>query len=285
MITSELFGLLDFWFYSVGVNVCPADTRNKRVSESWKAMQTTAMPAEEYEDLKKEGAFIRGAAVVTGKVWRRDHVGYYLNGIDLDNQKAIEEICNASILDERAATAQELAELTLIEQHSDDITKLHLYVYSKHPFKNKSSDSGRTWFDKEIMQSIEVKGLKCLMFCSPSMHQGGYRYQFLNRRDPGISENLEQVINNILSKYGIEYLSKEDLRNRGIQERSDASKTVNEGSRHVELLREMNARLHEFIRTKPLEEIKQMCIKFNNLHRKPPLDIKEFENLWHDVAA
>ena len=200
MITSEYFHLLDFWFYTVGVNVCPADTRNKRVSESWKPMQDYAMSSEEFEDLKKEGAFIRGAAIVTGRVWRGDYVGYFLNGIDLDNQKAIEEICNASVLDGKAATLQELAASTLLEQHTDDPTKLHLYVFSKHPFKNKTSDAGRSWFNRETMPSIEVKGLKCLMFCTPSMHKGGHRYQFLNQRVPGLSENLEQIINDILSK-------------------------------------------------------------------------------------
>ena len=113
MITPELFSVLDFWFYTIGVNICPADTRNKRISESWKPMQTTAMSVKEYEDLKKEGAFIRGAAVVTGKVWRGDHIGYYLNGVDLDNEKAIQEICNASILDGKAATLQELASMNV----------------------------------------------------------------------------------------------------------------------------------------------------------------------------
>ena len=133
LITSEYFKFLDFGFYEVGVNLCPADTRNKRTSENWKAMQTAAMSAEEYEELKKTGAFIRGAAVVTGKVWRGDYVGYYLNGIDLDNGKAIEEICDASIFDGKAATIQELAQQTLIEHHPDDPAKLHVYVYSKHP--------------------------------------------------------------------------------------------------------------------------------------------------------
>ena len=46
----------------------------------------------------------------------------------------------------------------------------------------------------------------------------------------------------------------------------------------------MNARLHEFIRTKPLEEIKQICIKFNNLYCSPPLDIKELETMWSDAV-
>ena len=186
--------------------------------------------------------------------------------------------------DGKAPTIQELAQQTLIEQHPDDPAKLHVYVYSKHPFKNKASDAGRSWFNRDTMPAIEVKGLKCLMFCTPSMHKGGHRYQFINQRVPGLSENLEQVINDILSKYDIEYLSKDDLRSRGIQEKFDKAKAVNEGSRHVELLREMNARLHEFIRTKPLEEIKQICIKFNNLYCSPPLDIKEFETMWSDAV-
>ena len=179
MITSEFFNILDFWFYTVGVNVCPADTRNKKTSESWKPLQNTSMSNKEYEELKKTGAFIRGAAVVTGKVWRGDYLGYYLNGIDLDNQKAIDELCKASIFDGKAVTLQELAASTLLEQHPDDPTKLHLYVFSKHPFKNKASDYGKSWFNKDTMPAIEVKGLKCLMFCTPSMHKGGYRYQFL----------------------------------------------------------------------------------------------------------
>lgn len=284
-ITSEYFDFLDFWFYKVGVNLCPADTRNKRVSENWRAMQTAAMSAEEYEGLKKERAFIRGAAVVTGKVWRGDYVGYYLNGIDLDNAKAIEEVCNASMINGKPVTLVELAASTLLEQHADDPTKLHLYVLSRHPFKNKTSDAGRSWFNRETMPAIEVKSLKCIMFCTPSMHKSGHRYQFLNQIVPGLTENLELTINDILSKYDIEYLSKADLLNRGNQKKGDAAKTINEGSRHIELLREMNARLHDFIRTKPLEEIKQMCIMFNNLYCKPPLDINEFERMWNDAVT
>ena len=53
MITSEYFASLDFWFYTVGVNVRPADTRNKKVSKAWADHQTTAMTAEEYELMKK----------------------------------------------------------------------------------------------------------------------------------------------------------------------------------------------------------------------------------------
>ena len=64
------FRELDFWFNTVGVNVHPADTKNKRVSKNWMPKQDSAMEIEEYENLQKENAFIRGVAVVTGRIWR-----------------------------------------------------------------------------------------------------------------------------------------------------------------------------------------------------------------------
>jgi|GEM_PF-1717052 len=281
MITSEYFKFLDFWFYDVGVNVIPADTRNKRVSENWKIKQEAPMSSDEYEELKKNGAFIRGAAVITGKVWRGNDVGYWFNGIDSDNLKATEEICSCN---GKKLTVQELAQSTLLEQHPDDTTKLHLYCYSRHPFKNKTSDAGKAWFNKDTMPAIEVKGTKSLMFCTPSMNKGGHRYQFLNQRIPVVWDDLEQAIDDILSKYDIQYLSKDDKRVKDAQRKSGSSKIVNEGSRHMEVLREMNARLHDFIKTKPLEEIKEMCVKYNNLYCRPPLEKIEFEHMWSDAS-
>jgi hypothetical protein len=52
MITPEYFPVLDFWFYKVGVNVWPAATRNKSLSNSWKARQDDPMSPEEFEEMK-----------------------------------------------------------------------------------------------------------------------------------------------------------------------------------------------------------------------------------------
>lgn len=54
MIISDYFKFLDHWFYTVGVKVCPADTRNKTTSENWNSEQNSEMSLEEYEQLKKE---------------------------------------------------------------------------------------------------------------------------------------------------------------------------------------------------------------------------------------
>ena len=182
-------------------------------------------------------------------------------------------------------TPEQLAERTLLEQHPDDSTKLHIYVYSRHPFKNKGSDVGKSWFDKKMMPAIEVKCMRSLMFCTPSMHQNGSHYQFMKQTIPIVWDDLEQIIDEILKKYNIIYLSDADKSVRSNQQKVDETKTVNEGSRHVELLREMNTRLHEFIQTKPIEEIKRMCIKFNNLYCRPPLPSQEFERMWKDAHA
>ena len=114
MITPDQFPVLDFWFYSVGVNVWPADTRNKSLSNRWKAKQSEDMYLRSLRAMKQEGAYVREAAVITGKVWRGDYVGYYLNGIDLDNQKALDEICY-SFKDGTPITPDKLAEQTLVE--------------------------------------------------------------------------------------------------------------------------------------------------------------------------
>jgi replicative DNA helicase Mcm len=161
----------------------------------------------------------------------------------------------------------------------------HIYIFCpKHPFKNKTSDAGKAWFNKQTMPAIEVKGSKSLMFCTPSMHKGGHRYEFIKQNVPGISDNLEGIIHDILSKYDIEYLSKSDKGIRDRQRSRDESRVVNEGSRHIELLREMNAKLHEHIRIKSLEEIKQMCMAYNNLYCRPPLPSSEFEHMWNDAV-
>jgi hypothetical protein len=90
MITETENRILDFWFYEVGVNIVPVDSRNKSTSSRWITEQNEAMKPEVYEQMKKDGDFIKGAAVVTGKVWRGPNTGYYLTGIDFDNAKAID---------------------------------------------------------------------------------------------------------------------------------------------------------------------------------------------------
>ena len=77
--------------------------------------------------------------------------------IDLDNQKAIDEVCNCF----GAKNLDELSRCIVVEQHKDNLSKAHLYFYSNHEFRKKSSDVtklGDRIKNNEI-PAIEVKGL------------------------------------------------------------------------------------------------------------------------------
>ena len=85
----------DFWRYDIGVNVTPADTRHKITYIEWSQWQDNPIHDELHNQWKEQNAFENGMAVILGRVWHRpDLANYYLVGIDADNKKAIEEICN-----------------------------------------------------------------------------------------------------------------------------------------------------------------------------------------------
>jgi hypothetical protein len=83
----------DYWRYYVGVNTIPANTRKKVTYEPWSEYQSSPISEEQYKEWKIKGAFNNGIAIILGKVWHnKQRFGLYLNGIDLDNRKAIEEV-------------------------------------------------------------------------------------------------------------------------------------------------------------------------------------------------
>jgi len=88
----------DLWYYQIGVNVIPADTKNKRTYENWLQWQDNPIPDELHEERKKNGEYNKGIALLSGKIWRGQFEGKYLIAIDLDNKKAKYEIVN--IVDE-----------------------------------------------------------------------------------------------------------------------------------------------------------------------------------------
>ena len=168
----------DFWRYDIGVNVIPADTKRKVTYESWAEWQDKPIPDELHSEWKSSGAFDKGLAVILGKVWHYPlKKELYLIGIDLDNQKAIEEVAIKGL--------EDLAKHVIVEQHKDDATKAHILLYSHKPFPKKSSDKTNIDIAKRIksneIPAIEVKGLGShdILFVSPSIHQNGYPYEII----------------------------------------------------------------------------------------------------------
>lgn len=71
-------GWADYHRYQIGVNVIPADTKNKKPTVEWVQYQDNPISEWQHEKWKSENAFSRGMAVIAGKVWhRQDKKDYY----------------------------------------------------------------------------------------------------------------------------------------------------------------------------------------------------------------
>ena len=278
----------DFWRYDIGVNVIPADTRRKVTYESWAEWQDKPIPEELYNEWKASGAFNNGIAIIIGKVWHNPHkTGLFLIGIDLDNQKAIEEICSRN---GNTISLLQLSQWTLVEQHLDDPSKAHVLIYSQKPFPKKSSDThslSDKLYSNEI-PAIEVKGLGShgILFVSTSVHKNGSPYQILGTKEPVIADDFVNHIDDICKKYSISYLEAagENANRKAlapIQELFKPDFTVYEGhNRHEALLRATESLLARNIEILSHDQIKSLAREWNDQHCNPPLDDKEFEKQW-----
>jgi hypothetical protein len=285
--STDLSTYADYWRKEIGVNVIPANTRKKETYESWKEWQDKPIPEELHNEWKASGAFNNGIAIILGKVWHNPHkAGLFLIGIDLDNQKAIEEICNRN---GNTISLLQLSQWTLVEQHLDDLSKAHILLYSRKPFPKKSSDN-HSLLDKvnnNEIPAIEVKGLGShgILFVTPSIHQNGSPYQILGTLEPVIANDFVNHIDNICEKYSIPYLDAADSGNGNaitpIQELFKPDFTIFEGhNRHEALMRAMESLIVRNSGILSLEEIKTLAQQWNLKHCSPPLDDKEFEKQW-----
>jgi hypothetical protein len=96
-MTSNISGVADFWRYDIGVNVLPADTKNKKPLVSWSEWQDKPIPEQLHNQWKEQDALVQGIAIIPGKIWHNEHRKYlYFIFIDTDTQTAIDELCTIS---------------------------------------------------------------------------------------------------------------------------------------------------------------------------------------------
>ena len=280
----------DFWFYDIGVNVIPANTKDKNTFEGWTEWQNKPIPDEVHESRKKSGYYNtensnynNGIAIIPGGIWRGPYKDKYLVAIDLDNKKAIDEFGGSGL--------EELKQKTLVEKHADP-NKLHVYFIIEREITNKASDKVDVSKAEKIkaneIPALEVKSSsKGIMFCSTSPHADGSNYQIIGTRKPQVfnAQDVEERIKVICDKYNIP--SGYNNNNNSsyqyqvpIEELWKSDNKILEGhNRHLELLRIMESLLQKN-RKIPLDMIKQMAHYWNQNHCEPPLDIKEFEKQW-----
>lgn len=212
----------DYWYYEVGVNGVPYNGEQKNTWVQWKNhpkgdFTKVSIPLEVFNAWKKADSFSNGIATVCGKVFRGEHIGKWLNGIDLDNKLGIEKLF-PSIMSgdiETRRTLKQIAEKNLVEQHNNK-EKCHVYFYTKNrPILSKIANSDHyDGKDPKIptRPQIEIKsGGSAIMNCTPSPHKDGSKLQILGTTKiiTVDADTLENQVNEICIKYKIPYLFKD----------------------------------------------------------------------------
>jgi P4 family phage/plasmid primase-like protien len=279
------------WRNVVGANVIPVVSRKKNTYTKWEPYQHNPITDEQHNEWLRDKKFDLGMGLVLGKAWHHKSSGnLFINAIDCDNQIAIDEILNYN---GKKLTIEDLARITIVEQHKDDPTKMHIIVYSTNrPFVSKESD--KVSLDKSLkiqgneIPAIEVKSQNAIVFVTPSIHKNGQPYQILGTKEPININDFETHIDNILKKYGIAYL---DAANEDGKARTPITDLFNENykvyenhNRHLALLRVMESLIRRNAEVLPLSEIKEIASNWNNKHCIPPLDTIEFERQWKDAT-
>jgi P4 family phage/plasmid primase-like protien len=283
----------DFWRQVIGVNVIPADTRAKKTHIKWSQYQNNPVSEAQHDDWKTGGAFLKGMAVIAGKVWHRpDKTGRYFTIVDLDKANGIEELCTTS---GETISLDILAQKFLVEQHKDNLEKAHVYFYSPIAFPQKS-------FDSKL--GIEVKGLgeHGITYCACSIHQSKnpqdrieHRYEIYGVPNAPITLSLKQSvemiqhIDRICTMHGINYLKKDNRISRlkpMIKSLIlDPTIKISEGERHLTLLSTADSILlmhrdkgitEENLKTFFMKMNRTLCIPF-------PLPDWEVEEIWNSA--
>ncbi|HEY7570073.1 MAG TPA: phage/plasmid primase, P4 family [Nitrososphaeraceae archaeon] len=291
MISPEdLNGWADYWRYKIGVNAIPADTRIKKPLVAWSEFQNKPVSDELHNNWKSNGDFKKGIAIIVGKIFhRKDRIGYYLICIDADNLKAITEICTRN---GKTVTLQNFAGKTLIEQHRDNLKKAHFYFYAPRPIAKKGCDVACLVVNNDV-PAFEVKSLggHGIMYCTPSIHKDGYRYEILGLREPVILsiiqvDELEKHLDDICKRNGIHYLENGNKLLRPIADLFKDDTKIYEGhNRHEAVLRIAESLIKRNRAILSSDKIKVIVLEWNEQHCVPPLDRTEVERQWKDAAS
>ncbi|CAN5776192.1 hypothetical protein BH23THE1_BH23THE1_18030 [soil metagenome] len=274
---------IDFWFYTIGVNVIPASSMNKIPKVKWTEWQDKPIPDEVYDDWKKSGAFHDGCAIIAGMIWRGEYRGKYLACIDIDNAIGIKEVQSKF---GKVDTLEKLAEKTIVEQHLDaKDEKAHIYFIVEKPLSKRSGIGGPTFSRSQEIPALEVKseGKHGIMYCSPSVHKDGKPYQIVGTSIPTIldipqSENLENLINEIYEKYGSSITGNSMI---PIQELFGPDFKICAGNnRSGSLMRVMESLIVRNRNILTEVQILALAQEWNRDHCKPPLDEEKVKYQW-----
>ena len=278
---------IDYWYYTIGVNVIPTFSIKKRPIEKWRKWQDNPIPQELFEFWKKNGYFKYGFGIISGKIHRGSYKGKFLVCIDLDNRKGIEEfIANST----QYQNIDDIGCQTMVVQHQDAKNeKAHIYYITNTPITKRVGISGtrNKESDTQNVPSIEVKSNSSTILTGPgNIHKNGFQYEIIGTDkirvlDEEESRRLEKHLQNIYQRYGA-ITEKNGL--IPIHELFKKDFVIKEGNnRHLALLRIMMSLIQRFKEIKTLEEIKKDTGYWNNEHCDPPLNDNSFQRQWKEA--
>lgn len=264
----------NFWYYEIGVNVIPANSKNKVTLFQWKEdprgnWQEVPIPLEIFEEWKRQDKFKDGIAVICGKVFRGENKDKWLNGIDCDNKLGLDLMCPNGI--------ENIASITVVEQHANK-EKCHIYFYTDEPIKFKVANDGKNG----TVPQIEIKsGGKAILYCAGSIHKDGSPIEIIgvDRIKTLDKESLEIKIDDICKEYNIPYLNGTPENLKPVSELIKEDCILHEGeNRSLAIVRYLDSKkIHnpEFDET----VLFNLGMKFNLDHCKPPYDDKKIRGL------
>jgi putative DNA primase/helicase len=280
----------DHYFYDVGVNVIPANSKLKTPIIPYKQYLDNPISSQLFEAWKKINKFKDGFVIILGTIWRGKSQGKYLIGIDIDKELGIKEFCTRN---GKTITLSEFGQKTLVEQHTDDLTKAHVYFISPIPLPVKNSDT---------FVGIEVKKY---MVPAPNTHKNGNIYEIIGNSKEPLELNQKQAlelirhIDTICRKYGLKYL---DLQNHKLSPQIrimikslsiNPKIVIEEGERHIILLSIADSLLIKHFKLKNAKEdeiskqtqkLKDFFVEINNQLCQPfPLPEKEMNEIWNSA--
>ena len=131
-----------------------------------------------------------------------------------------------------------------------------------------------------------------LLYVTPSMHKNGFNYEIIGTTEPEVIDELEDHIQQILKKYGIQYPADDNVLNDNtntdhlvpIEELFKPETKIVEGdNRHEALLRVMESLLRRNQNILEDYKIMEIAEDWNKDHCQPPLTKREFERQWKDA--
>ena len=235
----------DFWRYDVGVNVIPAtnkhddtdfqkkpfwtDEQGQQHWISWArdGYQTMPISEEQHQEWKDNNAFKDGMAIICGEVFHNEiRKGLWVNGIDCDNKLGVEEYCGKK-RDGTPVLLEEIAKDTIVEQHSNK-EKCHIITYTDKPIQSQAPLQG------DNIPKIEIKsGGNKLLYCAGGIHKDGSLIDIVGSEivTEVPKDKLENKLNNIFKKYGLEYLKSDIIELSTFQKPVyDVTEKIHEGS-------------------------------------------------------